>query len=161
MNNPSTARNKSEERSGSTGFSGGDLKNKALDAGQAAADKAQDFASTAAHKVQDAASNVAQRASDLASNVGQRADDAVSSMATGMKSLAGTIREHTPNSGMVGTASSTVADKLEGGSRYLQEHGFSGIGQDITNMIRRNPLPALFIGIGIGFLLAQATRSRS
>ena len=29
----------------------------------------------------------------------------------------------------------------------------------MTNMIRRNPIPAVLIGIGIGFLLARATRS--
>jgi len=33
------------------------------------------------------------------------------------------------------------------------------MGDDITNMIRRNPIPALLVGIGIGFLLARATRS--
>jgi hypothetical protein len=161
MNNPTTARNKSEERTGNTGYAGSDLKQKAQDAGSAVADKAQDFASTAASKVQDAASNVAHRAGEMASNVGQKADDAASSMGSGMKSLAGTIREHAPASGPFHQAGSSVADTLEGGGRYLQEHGFSGIGQDLTTMIRRNPLPALFVGIGIGFLLAQATRSRS
>jgi uncharacterized membrane-anchored protein YhcB (DUF1043 family) len=30
---------------------------------------------------------------------------------------------------------------------------------DLTNLIRRNPIPALFVGIGIGFLLARVTRS--
>jgi hypothetical protein len=34
------------------------------------------------------------------------------------------------------------------------------MGEDLTNLIRRNPLPAVLVGIGIGYLLARAT-SRS
>jgi hypothetical protein len=76
-----------------------------------------------------------------------------------MKSLAGTIREKAPHGGFVGQASSTVAETLERGGRYLEEQGLSGIGDDLTNLIRRNPIPALLVGIGVGFLLARATRS--
>jgi len=31
--------------------------------------------------------------------------------------------------------------------------------EDITGLIRRNPIPALFIGVGRGFLLARTLRS--
>jgi len=30
---------------------------------------------------------------------------------------------------------------------------------DVTDLIRRNPIPALFVGIGLGFLLARLTTS--
>ena len=33
------------------------------------------------------------------------------------------------------------------------------IGDDLTNLIRRNPIPALLLGVGVGFLLARAIRS--
>jgi hypothetical protein len=58
----------------------------------------------------------------------------------------------------MGTAASKVADTLERGGRYLQEEGLSGIAGDVTDLIKRNPIPALLVGIGIGFLLAQALR---
>jgi hypothetical protein len=32
--------------------------------------------------------------------------------------------------------------------------------EDVTNLIRRNPIPALLIGIGAGFLLARAMTPR-
>jgi ElaB/YqjD/DUF883 family membrane-anchored ribosome-binding protein len=32
---------------------------------------------------------------------------------------------------------------------------------DVTEMIRKNPIPAVLVGIGIGFLLGQLTRSWS
>src|SRR5262249_28229942 len=122
-------------------------------------DKAKEMASNVADKARDVGSTVSQRAEDMASNLGQKAQEATSSLASGMKSLAGTVRENLPHEGMMGKASSAVADSLESGSRYLQEEGLSGIAEDLTNLIRRNPIPALLVGIGIGFLLARATRS--
>jgi hypothetical protein len=74
-----------------------------------------------------------------------------------MKSLAGTIRDNAPRSGVLGDVSGSVASSLESGGRYLEEHGLSGMGKDMTEMIRRNPLPALLVGIGLGYLLARAT----
>jgi hypothetical protein len=120
-------------------------------------DKAKDVASQVADRAKDVASGVAQRASDAASTVGQRAEDAASSVGGGMRSLAGTIREHTPREGMLGSASSAVSSTLESGGRYLQEEGLSGLLDDLTNLVRRNPIPALLVGIGIGFLLARTT----
>jgi hypothetical protein len=72
--------------------------------------------------------------------------------------MAGTVREHAP-SGVMGTAASRVADTLESGGRYLREEGLRGMGEDLTELVRRNPIPALLIGIGVGFLLARVTRS--
>jgi hypothetical protein len=124
-----------------------DLKNKVMNAGAAGMEKAKDAASTAAHAMGEAGSAI-----------GDKANEAVGG---GMKSLAGTIRQHTPHDGMFGSASASVADTLESGGRYLQEEGLQGMADDVTNLIRRNPIPAVLIGIGIGFLLAKVTTTRS
>jgi len=121
--------------------------------------QAKDAAGTALDTARDVASSAAKKAGDAASYVGQKAEDATSAVGGGMKSLAGSIREHTPREGVFGSASSAVASTLESGGKYLQEHGLSGVGEDLTGMIRRNPVPAVLIGIGIGFLIARATRS--
>jgi hypothetical protein len=76
-----------------------------------------------------------------------------------MESLGSTIREHTPREGMMHAAAEKVAETLESGGRYLEEHKLREIGDDLTNLIRRNPIPALLLGIGVGFLLARAIRS--
>jgi len=123
-------------------------------------DKAGAAAADAGTRVKELASSVASRVGDAASAVGKRAEDAASAVGSGMTSLGGTIREHTPGQGMFGNASGAVADSLERGGRYLQNQGLSGVGGDITNLIRRNPIPAVLIGIGVGFLLSRAT-SRS
>ena len=33
--------------------------------------------------------------------------------------------------------------------------------EDLTDLIRRNPIPALLVGVGLGFLLARATTRNS
>jgi hypothetical protein len=123
--------------------------------------KAQEAAGDVVNKAKDVASSVTQKVGDAASFVGQKAEDATAAMGAGMKSLGGAIRDHAPRSGIAGSASTAVADSLQSGGRYLQEHGLSGIGADLTNLIRRNPIPAVLIGLGAGFLLARATAARS
>jgi len=123
--------------------------------------KAGEFAGNVQQKAGEFAGNVQHKACDIASQVGHKAEDATAAVAGGMKSLAESIREHSPEGGMFKSASMSVADTLESGSRYIQEEGLSGISGDVVSLIRRNPLPALFAGIAFGFLIARATSSRS
>jgi homoserine kinase len=108
----------------------------------------------------DVASNVAGKAKDMASTVGNKAEDATHAVGSGMQSLAGTMRENMPHGGMLGSATSSIASGLDSTGRYLKEEGLSGIADDMTNLVRRNPLPAMLCGVALGFILARAT-SRS
>jgi hypothetical protein len=99
------------------------------------------------------------KAQDAAATLGQKAEDATAAVGCGMQSLAGTIREKIPQGGKLGEASAAVARSLDQGGRYLEKEGLQGIGDDLTNLVRRNPIPALLLGIGVGYLLARATRS--
>lgn len=131
----------------------------AKDVASSATHKASEAAWGATQKAKDLASSVGQQATDVASNVGQKAEDATSAVGGSMRSLAGTLRENMPHEGMLGSASSAVADTLDRSGRYLQEEGLQGVGEDLTNLIRRNPIPAVLIGIGVGFLIARSMRS--
>lgn len=131
---------------------------KASDFASHAADKASNLASQAADKASSMASQVADKASDYASRAGEKIENAASSVGTGMKNLAGTVRDNTPNSGYLGTASDRVADTLEAGGKYLEDKGFSGMADDMAGLIKRNPIPAVLIGIGLGYLIACTTR---
>jgi hypothetical protein len=73
-----------------------------------------------------------------------------------MQSVAETIREHTPDKGVMGAASRAVSDTIAKGGEYLESHQLSGMGSDLTTLIRNNPVPALLIAAGVGFLLARA-----
>jgi ElaB/YqjD/DUF883 family membrane-anchored ribosome-binding protein len=124
-------------------------------------DQAKQTASNIGERARETAANVADKAKQAASTAKEKADQAVSGTGSGMQSLAGQIREKGPQEGMLGSASSAVAGTLEQGGRYLEEHGLSGIADDLTNTIRRNPIPAVLISVGIGFLLARMTTPRN
>jgi len=155
MANPTGNKGKDDFRTGTTG--------QGATGTTGVADKARDMASSAVETVRDTASNVADRAKDMASNVadtardwastaGHKVSDAASSVGSGLGSLASSARENVPGG-------EYVADALESGTRYFQEHSFRDMADDLSGVIRRNPIPALLIGIGIGFLLARSTRS--
>jgi hypothetical protein len=103
------------------------------------------------------AASAAQTAGNVASAVGSRVSDAAGSLGCGMKTLADTIRESGPRIGVLGGAASAVASGLETGGRYLEEHGLKDLGQDLSGLIRRNPIPAMLVGVAIGYLFARAT----
>ena len=94
-----------------------------------------------------------------ASGIAGKAEQATAAVGAGMESLGETLRQHSPKEGILGNASHAVSDRLETGGHYLEEKGLKGIGDDLTNMIRSNPVPALLVGIGFGFLLAKIMRS--
>jgi len=154
-----------------TGTKPEDVKEKARDLGTNVGQKVADAASTVGQKAQDFAANVTQKAQDAASNFGgtaseyastakEKADDAISTVGEKLTSLAGTIRESVPQEGYLGTASRAVADNLQAGGRYLQEHGFGDMTDDLAAAVRRYPIQSVLIGFGVGFLLSRATSRR-
>jgi len=76
-----------------------------------------------------------------------------------MQNLGEKVRDRAPDSGFLGTAADKVAGGLESAGKYLEDKNLSGMAEDLTGMIRRNPIPALLIGVGLGFLLARTLRS--
>lgn len=105
-----------------------------------------------------ATSRAKDKVKEAASFVGHKAEQATEAVGAGMESLGSSIREHTPDSGMLGKAGDAVADKLEGAGQYLETQGLQGLARDATDLIRKNPIPALLVGVGIGFLLARLMR---
>lgn len=121
---------------------------------------------TMGQKGQETATNLGQRAQEMASNVGQRAQEmassagesALSSVGQGMSSLAGSLRQNVPHEGFMGGAADTVAQQLQAGGRYLQEHDLGDIASDISSLIRSHPMPAVCVAFGIGWLIGMASR---
>jgi len=97
--------------------------------------------------------------SDPCTGLGGKVNQAVEAVGAGMENLGHTIRAHQPTQGVIANVGTAVANKLETGGRYLEQKGFEGIGHDVTKLIRNNPVPALLIGAGVGFLLARLFRS--
>lgn len=125
------------------------------------AEGAKNLISSLGEKAKDTASSVAQTAEDAAAYVAHKAEDATTAVGDGLESLGNSLREHAPHDGIVGEASSAVANTLGSTGRYLQEEGLKGMAEEVTNLIRRNPVPAILVAFGAGFLIARATTSRS
>jgi len=121
-----------------------------------AMEKAREAGSQTLDKAKEAASSVGEMVSQAASSVGKTADNLTSGAGTQIKNLGDTLAAHTPREGMLGSASQAVASTIKQGGQYLEESGLSGIGEDFTNLIRRNPVPAVLVGIGVGFLIGRA-----
>jgi uncharacterized protein YjbJ (UPF0337 family) len=86
------------------------------------------------------------------------ASQPISAVGEQMGSLAGVIRDNAPHEGVVGSAATTVAEKLDAAGTYLQEKNLDHVVGDLSGMIRRYPVPSLLVGLGIGYLLALSTR---
>jgi len=109
---------------------------------------------------QPPAKSVVEKAKQSVSEFGERAEDATHAVGNRLQSWAGTMRDKAPQEGVMGTAACSLAEGLEAGGHYLQDKGLKGMADDVTNIIRRNPVPALFAGVGLGFLLARLTVRR-
>lgn len=111
--------------------------------------------STLVDQAKGAAETVGNKAKQAGEFVRDKADQAISSAGKGMESLAGTIREKGPQEGILGRANSTVAGALDSTGKYLDEHGVGDMVGDMTSLIKNHPVPAILIGIGVGFMLAR------
>jgi ElaB/YqjD/DUF883 family membrane-anchored ribosome-binding protein len=130
-------------------------------AGEAVSHAASAVGQAVAQKAGDVASTIGQKASDFGHTIGQKAEDATSAVGGGMHTLADKVRDNAPNEGVIGSASRSVAGALDDAGKYVQDKNLSGMMDDVTGLVKRNPIPALLLGLGIGFLIGRALSSRS
>ena len=93
------------------------------------------------------------KAREFGATAAKKANEAAPVIGEKMKSLASVIRGKTPREGKIGTTATKVADGLESASNYLQEKKFDHL-ESFRGLVRRYPLQALLVGLGLGFLLA-------
>jgi len=150
-------KDKAQETASAAGQTVHEAKGAVKDAASNLGQQARDVASTAADKARDLARDAGNTAREYASKAGDKAEDTLHSVGQGMSSLAGTLRQNAPQ-GALGSAAGTVAEQLDAGGRYLREHDFSDIGDDLSNVVRRYPIPSLLCVFGVGFLMGSALR---
>jgi hypothetical protein len=109
-------------------------------------------------KAKEIASGAVDRTKELGRQAADAADSATAKVGSGIERMADKLRDKGPHEGMLGTATSKVADTIQASGRYLREEGLSGMMDDVTDIIKRNPIPALLVGVGLGYLLAHAMR---
>ena len=132
---------------------------KAKEAAHSMADKAKEAGAAVMDKAKDLASQAGDKAKQAASAAGDAADRWTSSAGSGIKHLGEKLEEKGPREGMLGSAKHAVASTLEESGRYIEQEGLSGMMDDVSNVIRRHPLPAVLVGIGVGFLIGRTLGS--
>ena len=153
-------KDKSHECETNTVCAPNDIPGKAQELASAVVLKAEDVASDVSHKAQDWAGNVAEKAQETASAVVHKTDDGIAAVGHQMNALGGRVRDAAPHNGAIGSAAKVVADELQAGGHYLEGHGIEAIGKDLTEVVKRHPIPSVLVGFGIGCLLGMVLFQR-
>jgi len=119
----------------------------------------KDQGTQALDKTKEVAGQVGETVQHAAQAVGQKAEDATAAVGSGIQSMAAKVREKGPHEGMLGSATQTVASAIDETGKYLHDKNLSGMMDDMTGLIKRNPIPAVLIGLGVGFLIGRVLSS--
>jgi hypothetical protein len=135
-----------------------EAREKLREAGMHAQQAAGAAARGAMQQAQTMTTGLTEKAKEASGQAEDKTDKAISTVGEKMTALAGSLRAHAPHDGPMGSAASTVAEKLETGGQYLQESGVREITEDLAGVIRRHPIPALLAVFGVGFLIGMSAR---
>jgi uncharacterized protein YjbJ (UPF0337 family) len=86
----------------------------------------------------------------VAATVTSAAQDVASRVTETVETAASKAQE------LAGAAATAVTDTVAGVGTYVQDKGVQGLSGDLTGLIRRYPVPALLIGLGIGLVLGRS-----
>lgn len=123
-----------------------------------ATDKAKDAASAVGEMAGHVASAVGAMTSQAACDVGKKADELTASAGVRIQGLGDQLSKNAPHEGVLGIASQAVANTVTESGEYLERAKLSGIAESIAQLIRQNPIPAVLIGIGLGWFAASKLR---
>lgn len=138
--------------------------------GQDMAEEAARMAEEARRRAHATTSNVAggahgaiDRAADQAgkleghgggAEVNERLNRAIGAAGQQIGSLAQQLRERAPH-GQGGELAHSAAEALDRGAGYLQGADVDTLRGDLERWVRRSPLQALAVGVGVGFVLGR------
>jgi hypothetical protein len=94
-----------------------------------------------------------------ASLSGSTADQVRAGMAGGLDSAAESVEsgaQGLPRGGKLRSAAHGAADALASGAHYLREHNTQDMIDDLMEVVKNNPGPALFGAVALGFLMGRA-----
>jgi hypothetical protein len=120
-----------------------------------AANNAREAAVSVGEMAGHAVSAVEAMASQAACDVGRKADDLTVSAGIGIQGLGDRLSKNASQSGVLGSASQAIAGAVKDGGEYLEGAKLSGMTEDVAQLIRRNPIPAVLIAIGLGWFAAR------
>lgn len=125
--------------------------------------QAESSAKEAAAKVAEmaghAASAVGEMAGQAMNEAGRKVDDLTAYAGVGIQEIGTRLGREAPHSGIVGNASQAVANRVIDSGEYIERAKLSGMTEDVARLIRRNPISAVLIAMGMGWLIGSKLRS--
>jgi ElaB/YqjD/DUF883 family membrane-anchored ribosome-binding protein len=100
--------------------------------------------------------DVKDKASQFGARVSERASEAVSSISARVGEAANALREGAPAA--VAPYADRAADTVKRAASYLAEGDFKAYADDLSELVRRHPMPAMLTGVAVGILLARGSR---
>ena len=120
---------------------------------------ANETASRVTDAIGDATSQMKDKAAQLGRSAAQKVDETRGSTAEALQSTANSLRSGAQSSGeAISNAANRTAEKLESTAKYVREHDFRSMMQDVEEVVRRNPAQSLCAAIAVGFLMGSALR---
>jgi hypothetical protein len=116
-----------------------------------------DRLATRAHDAVDTMHDQAQR---MARDAEATLEGASATLSEGLTTAAGRLRAGVPGDDLVGSAVGSVADRLEAAATFLRDHDLRSIVADAGGLVRRRPIQASILGLGLGYLLGRGLSSR-
>ena len=91
----------------------------------------------------------------------KRASGGSNQIAQQLNKLSGSLREHAEGqTGPIATVSERLASGIDSGSRYFQDKQPIDLKNSLADTVRRYPIPAAVLGLGLGFLLSTKLENR-
>jgi len=136
-----------------------EIAEKAKETAASVGELASDAATAVGAMASKAACDAGSMASQAACDVGKKADNLAASAGAGLHQWGESLRRNAPHESVLGSASQAVAQSVKDGGDYLEHAKLSGITEDIAQVVRRNPIPAVLIAIGLGWFVAHKLRT--
>lgn len=105
--------------------------------------RTEELADAAAVKAREAGSKARETAREVGDTIGEAAESIQDKIRRTGRDAADVV--------------SGVTERVRSSATYVQEQGFEGLMDDLGTLIKRYPIHAVLIGVGVGFLLARGT----
>jgi ElaB/YqjD/DUF883 family membrane-anchored ribosome-binding protein len=109
--------------------------------------------STLGEDARRATSEASAATAELARKASRKADQARATAAEGLDTAAGAM--HT-GAARVASAARSAADALTSSAQYVREHDARDMMDDLMEVVKNNPGPALLGAVAIGFVIGRA-----
>jgi ElaB/YqjD/DUF883 family membrane-anchored ribosome-binding protein len=128
------------------------------DAGYVPSESTGSGAGTAAtrSKISEKAGEIRDKVTELGRRAVESVDNSRQSAASALDTTASTL--HSGGDRLSGAAHS-AAEKIQATADYVRQTDLRGMGQEVTNLVKRYPGQSLAVAAVLGFLVARSLRS--